>query len=132
MKIILRMSLMLIVIMLASSCSANDGHLNERYDRGRSSVMVIKRLEFNEQKGQPFILNVEKAEKLKNERGTEYVYMAKDGSRIRIVAVFKIFNESDQSFYYILENEAREPVANVKLITNKKGRVISAEVVDGK
>ena len=34
--------------------------------------------------------------------------------------------------YYILEDKNEKPVANIKLITNKKGNVIRVEVINGK
>lgn len=117
---------------LITSCSANDKHLNEIYDKGRSSVNVVNRIQINEKRGYPFILTPTKSEQIKKQHGTDYVYKAKNGTNIRIVAVFKIFNEPDQSVYYILENEERKPVANVKLVTDEKGKIIKAEVIDGK
>ena len=119
------------ILLLSCNVGINDDSLREIWDTSRSSVTVVKRIEFNEQKGYPFFLDVEKANLMKAKHGTEYFLYRKNGQKIRIVAVYKIFNEADKFYYYILENEDRNPVANVKLITDKKGRVTQAEVVDG-
>lgn len=104
----------------------------EIYDKNRSLINVVNRIQINEKRGYEFSLDKQKTIEMKEKYGTSYIYKSKNGSDIKIYAVYKIFNEPDQSYYYILEDENENPVANVKLITNKKGKVIKAEVVNGK
>lgn len=131
-KLELFVVLVAVILLMACNTFYNDDPHSEYYDKGHSTINVVYRIKHNEQKGIPFILNIEKSNMMKEKHGTEYIYLAKDGNHIKIVAVFKIFNESDQSVYYILENEERKPVANIKLLTNKRGKVINVEVADGK
>ena len=129
-----RFIILITILFLITGCNTfyNDDSLSEYYDYGHSTINVLYRIKHNEEKGIPFVLNKQKSERMKNEHGTQYIYTAKDGSNITISAVYKIFNEPDQSYYYILEDENENPIANVKLLTNKKGKVIDVEVVNGK
>lgn len=67
---------------------------------------------------------------MKNNYGTEYIYIKNDGSYANIYYVFKIYNNDEQTFYYILKDKDKNNIAKLKLLTNKNGKVVNVEIVN--